>query len=48
MMLRKMLLVCVLVAAAILPLVGCKGSTDKKPAGGGAAPAKTSTNTTAE
>ncbi len=45
---RKMLLVCVLAVAAILPLVGCKGSTDKKPSGGGPAPSKTSNNTTAE
>jgi hypothetical protein len=44
---RKLLLVCVLAVAAILPMVGCKGSTDKKP-GGDAAPAKTSNTTTAE
>ena len=46
MTMRKMLLVCVLAAAAILPLVGCQGSKDK-PKGGDTAPAKTS-NTTAE
>lgn len=46
MTIRKMLLVCVLVAAAILPLVGCNGAADK-PKGGDTAPAKTS-NTTGE
>jgi hypothetical protein len=47
MTIRKMLLVCVLVSAAILPLVGCKGATDKSKGGEKTAPAKTS-NTTAE
>ena len=46
MAIRKMLLVCVLAAAAMLPLVGCKGSADK-PKGGDTTPATTS-NTTAE
>lgn len=42
---RKTLMVCVLALAAVLPLMGCKGKTDK-PASGGSAPR--SSNTTAE
>ncbi|MCU0959080.1 MAG: hypothetical protein MUF48_03160 [Pirellulaceae bacterium] len=51
---RKIVLVCVLVATMALPLVGCgdgSGGSSNKPAGGGAAgggPARPSSNTTAE
>ncbi|NLX56164.1 MAG: hypothetical protein GXY58_13720 [Planctomycetaceae bacterium] len=46
MTIRKMLLVCVVLAAVVLPMVGCQGSADK-PKTGDAGPAPTS-NTTAE
>jgi len=46
MTIRKLLLVCVVLAAVVLPMVGCKGAAEK-PKTGDAGPAQTS-NTTAE
>ena len=41
---RKMLLVCVLVMVAILPLTGCKGKTDKPAKGGSTTASSNTTN----
>jgi len=41
---RKMLMVCLLAMVAILPLMGCKGKTDKPAKSGAAARSSNTTN----